>query len=454
MAKEILLNALYMNSACQIAQGMWRHPRDTSRNYTKLSYWVELARTLEAGKFDALFLADVFGVYDVFEGSPRAAIRNATQIPINDPFLVIPTMSAATEHLGFGVTGTLTYEPPLPFARRMSTLDHLTNGRVAWNIVTGYLKSATKSAGMLEHPSHDIRYDIAEEFMEIMYKLWESSWSDDAVIHDKDSCTYTDPAGVRSVKHDGTYLQLEGVHICEPSPQRTPVLYQAGASAKGKLFAARHAECIFLAARSRSSLRRTIAEIHDLAATVGRTSADIKTFAWMTVIPGRTDDEAHQKLEEYRRYVSHEGALALVSGWTGMDFSKFNLDDRLEDNVESDAIRSITEMFTGVDAGNVWTVRGVAEHIALAGSGPLIVGSPTTVADELELWIDETGVDGFNLGRIVAPETYTDFVELIVPELQRRGRYKTEYRAGSFREKLFRRGDRLAPPHVGASFRF
>ena len=184
MAKEIRLNAFEMNCVAHQSPGLWRHPRDRSREYKRLPYWIELAQILERGLFDGLFLADVLGVYDVFGGEARAASTHAAQIPVNDPLLLVPAMAAATRHLGFGVTVNLSSEPPYNFARRMSTLDHLTEGRIGWNIVTGYLDSAARGAGRDKQTAHDDRYAIAEDYMEVVYKLWEGSWADDAVRAD------------------------------------------------------------------------------------------------------------------------------------------------------------------------------------------------------------------------------------------------------------------------------
>ena len=185
MKKEIRLNAFAMNCVAHQSPGLWTHPRDRTIGYNRLPYWIDLARTLERGRFDGLFLADVLGVYDVFGGSPDAALRNATQTPVNDPLLLISAMAAVTENLGFGLTCTLSYEPPYPFARRMSTLDHLTEGRIGWNVVTGYLDSAARGAGKDKQTAHDDRYDVADEYMEVVYKLWEGSWEDDAALRDR-----------------------------------------------------------------------------------------------------------------------------------------------------------------------------------------------------------------------------------------------------------------------------
>ncbi|HVB69716.1 MAG TPA: LLM class flavin-dependent oxidoreductase, partial [Acetobacteraceae bacterium] len=176
MPRQIHLNAFDMNCVVHQSPGLWTHPRDRADTYNTLGYWTGLARTLERGCFDAIFLADVLGIYDVYRGSPDAALEGAVQVPVGDPMLLVPAMAAVTEHLGFGVTATLSYEHPYPFARRMSTLDHLTNGRIGWNIVTGYLNSAAKGMGLARQQGHDTRYEIAEDYMQVVYKLWEASW--------------------------------------------------------------------------------------------------------------------------------------------------------------------------------------------------------------------------------------------------------------------------------------
>ncbi|HEV7877134.1 NtaA/DmoA family FMN-dependent monooxygenase, partial [Bradyrhizobium sp.] len=217
MTKQIRLNAFAMNCVAHQSPGLWTHPRDRTADYNRLPYWTDLARTLERGRFDGLFLADVLGVYDVFGGSPDAALRNATQTPVNDPLLLISAMAAVTENLGFGVTCTLSYEPPYPFARRMSTLDHLTEGRIGWNIVTGYLDSAARGAGKEKQTAHDDRYDVADEYMEVVYKLWEGSWEDDAALRDRARGIFVDPSKVHRVQHQGANYRLDAIHLSEPS---------------------------------------------------------------------------------------------------------------------------------------------------------------------------------------------------------------------------------------------
>lgn len=454
MTREILFNAFDMNCVVHQSPGLWRHPRDRADRYIDLAYWTDLAKILERGKFDALFLADVLGVYDVYGGNTDTALREATQVPLNDPMLTVSAMASVTEHLGFGVTSTLSYEPPFTFARRMSTLDHLTKGRIGWNIVTGYLDSAARGvSGAASQPKHDTRYQIAEDYMALTYKLWEGSWEDGAVLRDRERGIFTDPTRVHRIQHDGEFFKLNAIHLSEPSPQRTPVLFQAGTSSKGRDFAARHAECVFMAAPTKTVAKSYVADIRRRAADYGRDPRAIRIFNLTTAIVGRTPQEARDKHADYRRYVSHAGALALISGWTGIDFSSYDLDEPIR-YIRNEAVHSEVESFTTADPDRVWTVREVAEHVGIGGFGPLLVGSAVEVADEMEAWIAETDLDGFNLAYVVTPETFADIADLLVPELQRRGRYKTEYAPGTLREKLFPgRGARLAAPHPAAAVR-
>jgi alkanesulfonate monooxygenase len=452
MSKEIRLNAFDMNCVGHLSAGLWTHPRDRAYTYKDLEYWTALAKLLERGKFDGIFLADVLGVYDVYGGNADAALRQCAQVPVNDPVLLIPAMATVTEHLGFGVTCTLSFEPPYQFARRMSTLDHLTKGRVGWNIVTGYLDSAARGSGLDSQTAHDLRYDIADEYMQVVYKLWEGSWEDNAVVRDRENGIFAHPEKVHRIQHEGKHYRVDAIHLCEPSPQRTPVLYQAGASARGREFAGKHAECVFLSG-SKSVVASSVADIRRRAALHGRDPAEILMFSGISVIVGPTEVEAQAKLDEYRRYISPEGALALLSGWTGIDLSQYALDDPIS-YVKNDAVNSIVESLTS-KANRKWTVRELIEYGGLGGPGPTIAGSPTQVADELESWVDETDVDGFNLAYIVTPESFSDFVELVVPELQRRGVYKLEYRTGTLREKFYGSGrSRLPGNHPAAGHRY
>ncbi len=452
MTKQILLNAFDMNCAVHQSTGLWRHPRDHSTDYASLGYWQALARELERGLFDGLFLADVIGVYDVHGGNANAALRAGAQVPVNDPLLLVPAMAAETTHLGFGVTVNLSYEPPYTFARRMTTLDHLTGGRIGWNIVTGYLDSGARATGHQKQAAHDTRYDIANEYLEVMYKLWEGSWEDDAVRLDRESCVYVDPRKVHRITHEGEYFEVDAIYPSEPSPQRTPVLYQAGTSRRGVTFAGQNAECVFIAAPNKAQALASVKSIREAARAAGRRPQDILIFAIMTVITGATDAEAVEKVDEYRQYTSYEGALALISGWSGMDLSDADPDEVLK-LVKTEAIQHNPNHGGSPYGERALSVAHAAERVALGAGGPLVAGAPATVVTALQSWVEDTGVDGFNLTYTVMPESVTEFVDSIVPELQNRGLYKTAYSRGTLREKLFGAGPRLSAPHKGACFR-
>ncbi|MES2938143.1 MAG: LLM class flavin-dependent oxidoreductase [Pseudomonadota bacterium] len=447
MSAPIRLNAFQMASPSHQSPGLWTHPADRSAGYHQPEHWIALARLLERGLFDAVFLADVMGVYDVYGGSADAALRGGVQVPLLDPLLVVPWMAAHTEHLGFGVTCTVGYEHPVPFARRIGTLDHLTRGRIGWNIVTGYLDSAARNLGEAKQLGHDARYDAAEEYLEVVYKLWEHSWEDGAVRRDAQQRLYTDPGRVHAIGHRGAQYSVPGIHLVEPSPQRTPVLFQAGTSPRGLAFAARHAECVFISGPSVAVVGKQARAVRDALQAAGRPRGDVRIYAQALVVTGEDDAAAEALHAQYRRHVDPRAALALLSGWTGIDFSRWALDAPIE-HVETEAGRTALASFTTADPKRRWTVREAAEFVGLGGRGPVFVGGTARVADEMEHWVEATGVDGFNLSYAVAHQTMELVVERIVPELQRRGRYPRAPRAGTLRDRLFGAGDRLPAHHT------
>lgn len=445
--RQIRLNAFDMACVGHIQQGMWTHPRDRSGEYTSLEHWVSLARTLERGLFDGLFLADVLGVYDVLDRSPDASLRSAVQIPLLDPLALVPAMAHATTHLGFGVTCNLAYEVPFLFARRMATLDHLTEGRIGWNIVTGYLDSAARAMGFSAQMEHDDRYDLADEYMQLVYALWEGGWRTDAVVGDRKGGVYTDPARVRPVRHQGKQFHVDALPLWEPSPQRTPVLYQAGASDRGRVFAARHAECVFVNPSTKANVRRIITDLRTRASP-----RPLLAFLGATVVVGRTAGEARELLEEYRRHASIEGALAHASASLGIDFGRYGLDEPI-DRAPTQAIRSNVEAMARA-LGPGWTKRKLIDQFVLGSRQPPIVGSAAEVADALTAWVTESDVDGFNLARTVVPECLEAVIDLLVPLLQERGLYKQAYAPGTYRQKLFGLGNLLPADHPAGRVRW
>ena len=442
-----------MNCVAHQSPGLWRHPADRSWDYNTLDYWVELARLLETGGFDGLFIADVLGTYDVYAGTDEAAIRQGAQIPVNDPLLLVSAMAHVTEHLGFGITTGTGFEHPYPFARRLSTLDHLTKGRIGWNVVTGYLPSAARNMGDDDQLAHDDRYDHADEYLTVLYKLWEGSWERDAVLRDRTSGVFADPSKVHHVGHRGKHFTVPGIHLSEPSPQGSPVIYQAGASPRGRRFAAQNAEAIFVAAPTKQILRDTVAKIRDELVLAGRDPYDARIYTLLTIITDATPEAARAKAAEYQRLASDEGSLVFMSGWMGIDLASYDLDEPIG-NVASNAIQSAVAAFQQAsDTGEQWRVRDIAAWGGIGGMGPVLIGSGDEVASALLDWAAETDVDGFNLAYAVTPGTFSDVITHVVPALERRGAYEREYVPGTLRNKLFGRGDLLPDNHRGASYR-
>ena len=447
-SKKILLNAFDMNSVGHINHGLWTHPRDESHRFNELSYWTDLAQTLEKGLFDGLFIADITGVYDVYQNGIELTLKESIQLPSHDPTTLVSAMAAVTQNLGFGITVNLSYESPYQFARRFASLDHLTQGRIGWNIVTGYLDSAERLIGQKGLKDHDLRYEQAEEFLQLCYKFWEGSWENDAVLKDKKQRIFTDPSKVHQIQHQGQFYQSQGVFQVSPSVQRTPVLFQAGASPRGLTFATQHAEGLFIGGDRPEKIKQQVDQIRNQATAQGRNSEAVKIFVGISVVTAETDELAQQKLDEYIRYASPEAGLAHFSSSVGLDLSQF-ADDETIPYQKTNSIASVNNKFKeqSISKNDL-----KAQHV-LGGRYPLIVGSGATVAEKLIQLIDDTGIDGFNLTRTVAPESHHDFIQWVIPELQQRGRYKTEYENGSLRHKLFQQGDRLSASHPVQQFR-
>jgi FMN-dependent oxidoreductase (nitrilotriacetate monooxygenase family) len=446
--KRLILNLFEMNCVSHITHGLWRLPGNRRETFNDIEYWLELARTAEAGGFDAIFIADVIGTYDTFRGSAATAIREGLQIPSNDPMLVVPAMAAVTQRLGFGITFSTTYEPPFAFARRMSTLDHLTKGRVGWNIVTSYLPNAARNFGLAGEVEHAERYRRADEYLDVLYKLWEGSWDEDAIVADHVHNVYADPAKIRRIDHDGEYFKVEGPHLASPSRQRTPLLIQATASQDGIDFAGRHAEMIFTGGPE-PVVKATIAKIRQAAVDNGRSRDAVRFVAGAQVVTGATAEAAAAKLAEYQSYASLDGYLAHASlPW---DPTAYPPETKLADIPEAaDGVGRRRQ----VDPDQ--TVGELLHDFAHFGAGMhfFATGTPEQVADEIERWLDEVGLDGINLVQFLSFDTARDFAELVVPVLRARGRLpEVPDPRASLRDRIFGAGDRLPDNHYATRYR-
>ncbi|KAI9710335.1 MAG: hypothetical protein M1820_002830 [Bogoriella megaspora] len=368
-------------------------------------------------------------------------------------------MAAVTKRLAFGITASTTFEPPFLLAKRFSTLDHLTGGRIGWNIVTSWKKAAFKAIGLDSPIEHDERYVQADEYLRVLYKLWEGSWSEDAINPDPGADIYADPDKIRTIHHHGKYFKLDTRHIVDPSPQRTPFLFQAGTSTAGSNFAATHAEAVFVSSHSTTILKPKIAAIREIARKNGRDPRSIKFFATFTPILGKTDEEAQAKYAEAKKHASVIGGLVLFSGWTGIDISKLPIDKEItaEDSLEAHKVTSLMSAFTTTSKDvPKWTPRVVAEKAAIGGLGPVSVGTPSIVADEMQRWVADADIDGFNVAYVTTPGTFEDVVELLVPELQRRGVYPQTFEDNlTARERIYGKGQaRIRNDHISSQYKY
>lgn len=454
MTKPMKVFAFDFFGPAHLSAGLWRHEDDGSADYTNLARWVAYAQLLEDAGFDGMFFADNNGYHDKYGGSVDAALRDAAQIPANDPAYLIPAMAAATKRIGFGVTSSTAYDHPYALARKFATLDHVSDGRIGWNVVTSYSDSAARNLGTGVQTAHDDRYEIADEFIDVALKLWEGSWEDGAVVRDTERGTYVDPTRVHEIGHAGTHFTVPGIFLCEPSPQRTPVIFQAGGSPRGTALAARTAEAVFMNSATKPGLKRQVDALRAKAAEAGRDPSHIAVLQMITIVSAPTDEEAQARYREYLDLVDYDGAMARYSGWSGLDMSQFDPDVPFE-NVQTNAGQTMVDFFTKIDPDKQWTPRDIAEFNGVGGTSPVIVGGPQTVADELQSWIDETGIDGFNIAHAIKFRDVEDFVRYVVPELQARGAMRTpDGEAMTFRESLFGvGGGRLLPDHPGAAYR-
>lgn len=446
---RLLLSAFLMNTTSHILGGLWRKPEAQQHRFNELKLWTDLAKDLEAAKFDALFFADVVGLYGDYDGGWASHIEKGLQVPANDPLVLASALAATTDEIGIAVTSSVIQSHPFQFARQISTLDHLSNGRVAWNIVTSVLENSFRNFGGEGLAAHDDRYEWAEEYVDVAYKLWEGSWRDDALLADKLGI-HADPTGVSKIYHRGERYSVDGPHLPSPSPQRTPFLFQAGSSPRGQQFAAKHAEATFLFAPSLEYIERKVSQLRDLEVAAGRSRGDVKAFAGVSFVVGSTEAEVQRKLAEQDEYLDVDSLLAHVGGGFGFDFSGIPHDTLLSDlNLSTEGALGHLQSSREIRPDGRVTVGDLARWRAKQQQ---IAGTPEQIVDELERYQD-AGIDGLNIVNQTIPGSYHDFIDGILPELRRRGLAQSEYAPGSLREKVYGRGARLEDTHPAAQYR-
>jgi FMN-dependent oxidoreductase (nitrilotriacetate monooxygenase family) len=413
---------------------MWRHPRTAAAGYdwTQPELYQHVARVCERGKFDMVFFADLNYISDTFRGSMDPAIRHATQAPEHDPVPLLSWMGAVTSRIGLGSTFSISHTHPFYAARLWATLDHLTRGRAAWNVVTTLNHNQSANYGEALRPTAE-RYERAEEFIEVCRKLWDS-WDADAVVMDREAGIFADPAKVHRIEHAGRFFRSRGPLNVVRSPQHGPAILQAGTSPKGRAFAARHADAIFAIQPNLAGAKAYYDDIKSATVNEGRAPEACRILFGIQPILGETTGEALEKQAHHNSLVPLEGGLAILSGHLDFDLSQIPLDDLMAPRTEPALQRMQTRYRTLT--GELLTLREVAQRHGQSVGLLQIVGTPAEVADQMEAYFDTVGGDGFMLSPIYTPGAIEEFVDLVVPELQRRGRYREDYAGTTQRDHL------------------
>jgi FMN-dependent oxidoreductase (nitrilotriacetate monooxygenase family) len=420
-----------------VYSGSWRYP-SAAHDFLDLRYYQRVARVLEEGTFDLMFFDDRLAMPSIYGGSPADAVRYGARPIKLDLTAVLGAAAAATEHLGLGATYSTTYYPPFHVARTFATLDHLSGGRAAWNVVTSVNDAEARNFGVEQHLGHDERYDRAEEFIEVVAKLWDS-WGDDALVMDRESGIFADPGQVRELRHAGKYFNVQGPLTVPRPPQGRPPIIQAGQSGRGRQFAAKWADLIFTGDPTRAIADEHYRDQKALITARGRDADTVRILPMVYTIVGETESIAKEKEEIFLNQLVHpQASLALLSEVTNYDFSGHSLDDLVTDEL-IDSVSGIRGLVQGVKrhvGDGQLTLRVLASHRATLLQGPRFVGTGAQVAEQMQDWYDSRVCDGFVIAATHLPGAFEDFVRLAVPELRRRGVFRSEYTGKTLRENL------------------
>ena len=408
----------------------WRYPGafpDANFNFAHLK---RFAQALERGKFDAFFMADHLAVLNM----PIDALKRSATVTSFDPATLLPALAVVTERLGLIATASTTFEAPYHIARRFASLDHLSGGRAGWNVVTTSNPDAALNFGLDEHVEHGERYHRAREFFDAVTGLWDS-WADDAFIRDVERGIYFDPAKLHVLNHKGEHLSVRGpLNVARPI-QGWPVIVQAGASEAGRQLAAETAEVIFASHGTLADGQRFYADVKGRLDKLGRSRDHLKILPGAFVVVGDTVEEARAKRARLDSLVHYDSAIASLSIALGHDASKFDPDSPLPEIPETNASKSGRDRAIALAKRDNLTVRQLAQRLG-GFAGLAFVGTPATIADQMEEWLVSKGSDGFNVMFPYLPAGLDDFVDRVVPELQRRGIFRREYEGKTLRENL------------------
>lgn len=430
MSRELHLN-LFINGRGH-HETAWRHPASTKKSLSALAYYRDLALAAEAAKLDSIFFADTLALGDELAHAARGEL---------EPVTLLGALAALTERIGLIATASTTYNEPYNLARQFASLDHLSGGRIGWNIVTSWAPGAAANFGQETQVGIDQRYARAHDFVEAVSKLWDS-WAADAIIDDRDAGIYARPERVRRAEHRGSHFNVAGALNIPRSPQGRPVFVQAGASTDGRAFAARYAEAIFTAHLGKESAIAFYADVKTQACTLGRRPDQIVILPGLSAAIGSTETEAARVWEELNELSHPSVGLARLSGrFGGHDFSNLKLDqvlsvDDFPDPAQVQASRSRAQSITALVARERPTLRGLLRSLAGARGHFTATGTPEQIADIIEDWFTSGAADGFNLMPPILPAQFEIFASEVIPLLRRRGLFRSEYSDGTLRDRL------------------
>ncbi|GAA1806264.1 NtaA/DmoA family FMN-dependent monooxygenase [Agromyces neolithicus] len=414
MVKQMRLGLFENAQANDSGTATWRHPDNKRYLFDKLDYWRDTARMVEDAGFDFMFLADAWGWADVAGERPDVASAEGLDLPRLDPAIVLGALIPETSRLGLVATGSTLLEPPYAFARRMATLDILSGGRIGWNVVTtGTADTAVQGFGV-PMVGHDERYLMADDFMQVVYKLWEQAWEEDALERDKNG-RFADPAKVHRIEHEGPYFRSRGYGNTARSPQGTPVLFQAGASPAGRTFGGKHGEAIFVGSGPVEQLRALSASIRGEAVKNGRAADEVKIMAAISAVVGSTEEEAQRKYASVAAAQNPDVTIASYAWFTGLNLAAYDRDTPMTE-LKTELSQTQVARFAGKTVGDVlddWHAHGV-------GARPFI-GTPEQIADQMCKLVEGADLDGFLFSPVIPPASTADFIELVLPILKDRG---------------------------------
>lgn len=435
--RQIKLGAFLMQTGHHIAA--WRHPDAQADAPVNFRHYAELARRAEAAKFDAIFLADSVGV----RNTDLASLSRTARSDHFEPLTLLSALAAVTEKIGLIATVSTTYNEPYHVARKFASLDHISGGRSGWNLVTSSGQGEAQNFNLDEHVEHARRYARAAEFHDVVLGLWDS-WEDDAFLRDKPSGQYFDPAKLHPLRHRGEHFSVRGPLNVSRSPQGRPVVVQAGASPAGRDLAARTAEVIFVAHQTFDEAQAFYRDIKGRAVEYGRDPDDIKIMPGIFPVIGRTQAEAEEKFARLQDLIHPVVGVQLLSNMIGgFDLSGYPVDGPLPDIPETNGGKSRQQLLIDLARRDNLTIRQLYLRIAGARGHQQVVGTPQSVADQLQQWFEEDGADGFNIMSPWLPGGLDDFIELALPELRRRGLFRSEYEGATLRQHL----GLARPPH-------